>query len=275
MEINNLRWLDQLSSKFFNFLPNLIGALVVIWLGFKVVGIINKALGKFFEEKDFDPSLEAFLASLVSILLKTIILISAASMIGIETTSLVAILGAAGLAVGLALQGSMSNIAGGVLLLLFKMVRIGDYIEVNGTDGTVRKIEILNTTLTTPDNKTVIIPNDQIVTNIVTNYSKQNQRRVDVNIGISYESDLKKAKKILLRLMVKHKHALNEPSEPTVFVVELADSAVLLSGRVWVVKENYWQTKTDLLEQVKLAYDKAGIVIPYPQQDVHLFQEKK
>lgn len=220
-------------------------------------------------KKDTDPSLVSFLTSLVSIGLKALLLISVAEMVGIQTTSFIAILGAAGLAVGLALQGTLANFAGGVLILLFKPYKVGHLIEAQGHTGWVKEIQIFVSILTTPDNKTVIIPNGAISNGNITNYSTLGQIRVDLVMGISYESDIRKAKSILLDVMQKHPKVLKDPA-PFVGVVELGDSSVNLAVRPHSTPEDYWTVYFDIYEEGKIALDESGITIPFPQVDVHM-----
>lgn len=249
--------------------PKIVYALAVLVIGFWFVNILKRTITKRFMKRKSDLSLNHFLTSLVSITLKVLILITVASMLGIATTSFIAILGAAGLALGLALQGSLANFAGGVLILMFKPFKVGDYIAAQGFDGTVRKIEIFNTTLTTVDNKTIIIPNGKLSNEVVTNYSTEKLRRVDLKFGIGYGDDIKKTKKTLDSIIAKHKLILKDP-EPFVRLGELADSSVNFIVRVWVKTEDYWTVNFDLKESVKIEFDKAKISIPYPQMDVHL-----
>ena len=198
-------------------------------------------------------------------------LISVASMIGIETTSFIAILGAAGLAIGLALQGSLGNFAGGVLVLLFKPFKVGDFIDAQGVAGTVSEIQIFNTIIKTPDNKVIIVPNGAVYNGVITNFSKEATRRVDFVFGIGYGDDIKKAKEVIARLVDADERAMKDPA-PTIVVSELADSSVNISCRVWVNASDYWGVFFDLTENVKLTFDAEGISIPFPQQDVHMHQ---
>ena len=192
-------------------------------------------------------------------------------MLGIQMTSFIAILGAAGLAVGLALQGSLANFAGGVLILLFKPFKVGDFIDAVGFSGTVKEIQVFSTKMTTPDNKTIIIPNGNLANSSMTNYSTQTQRRVDFVFGIGYNDDIKKAKSVINELIYKDERILKDP-EPLVVVSELGDSSVNLTVRVWSKSADYWGIFFDMQESVKLKFDEQGISIPYPQQDVHLYK---
>ena len=193
-------------------------------------------------------------------------------MIGIETTSFIAVLGAAGLAIGLALQGSLSNFAGGVLVLMFRPYKVGDFIDAQGVMGTVHEIQIFNTILKTPDNKVIIVPNGAISNGIITNFSMEATRRVDFVFGIGYSDDIAKAKATIERLISEDGRALSDP-EPQIVVSELADSSVNITTRVWVNASDYWGLFFDLTEKVKLTFDQEGISIPFPQRDVHVIQE--
>ena len=195
------------------------------------------------------------------------------SLVGIPMTSFIAILGAAGLAVGLALSGTLQNFAGGVMLLIFKPFNVGDFIEAQGFMGVVREIQIFNTILKTPDNKTIIIPNGGLSTGPMTNFSTEPTRRVDFSFGIGYSDDIDKAKSIIDGLIKNDNRILADP-EPFIAVGELADSSVNFTVRVWVISEDYWGVHFDMIESVKKAFDKGGVSIPFPQTDVHLYQDK-
>jgi small conductance mechanosensitive channel len=241
--------------------------LVFTWFGVFIRGI-DVAM----KHNKVDESLRGFLESLFTIGLKALIIISVATMIGIQMTSFVAIIAAAGLAVGLALQGSLSNFAGGVLILLFKPFQVGDFIDTGSHMGTVKKIQIFNTILKTPDNKTVIIPNGDLSNGALTNFSTEKTRRVDFVFGIGYDDDLLKAKKVLEKLTEEDDRILKDPA-PQVVVGELADSSVNFTVRAWVNSEDYWGVFFDMQEKVKLTFDKEKISIPYPQTDIHLYKK--
>lgn len=249
--------------------PSFILAIITLIIGLWVINRTSRISKNVLDRKNTDPSLVTFLTSLVGIGLKILLLISVAGMVGIQTTSFVAILGAAGLAVGLALQGTLGNFAGGVLILLFKPYKVGQLIEAQGHTGWVKEIQIFVTILTTPDNKTVIIPNGAISNGNITNYSTLGKIRIDMVFGISYESDIKKAKAILEKVMSDHPKALHDPA-PFVGVVGLGDSAVNLAVRPYSVPEDYWTVYFDVYERGKIALDEAGITIPFPQMDVHM-----
>jgi small conductance mechanosensitive channel len=249
-------------------------AIATLIIGFIIINAFVKFLKKTLQKREVDPSLIPFTASLANVLLKLMLLISVASMVGIQTTSFVAVLGAAGLAVGLALQGSLANFAGGVLILLFKPFKVGDVIEAQGFIGIVKGIQIFNTIMNTFDNKKIIIPNGALSSGAITNFSAEDIRRVDMEFGIGYDDDIKKAKKILADLIAADERVLNEPAEPFIALKELGDSSVNFVVRVWSKAEDYWGIYFDMQENVKLTFDKEGISIPFPQRDVHLYTEK-
>ncbi|MDP8240563.1 MAG: mechanosensitive ion channel [Candidatus Hatepunaea meridiana] len=251
--------------------PKLLLAILTLIIGSWAIKILVKVLRKSMRSMDVDVSMRRFLLSIVSILLKVVLLISVMSMIGVQMTSFIAILGAAGLAVGLALQGSMSNFAGGVLITLFKPFKVGDVIEAQGYIGSVHEIQIFNTILKTPDNKTIVIPNGGLSNGSLTNYSSEPTRRVDLTIGIGYDDDIKKAKEVIDGLIEKDTRILKEPA-PFIRVAELGDSSVNFAVRVWCNSADYWNIFFDLTEQIKLAFDTNGISIPFPQSDVHVYK---
>lgn len=252
--------------------PKVLGALVVLILGLLLISWITKLLRKGFIKAKVDETLVPFLASMVNITLKALLIISVASMVGIATTSFIAVLGAAGLAIGLALQGTLGNLAGGVMILLFKPYKTGDLIEAQGFLGLVEEIHIFITKLRSPQNELIIIPNGAISNGSIKNYTETGARRVDCTIGISYDSDIKKAREVLMGVMSAHEKVLQDPA-PAVSVSELADSSVNLAVRPWVKPEDYWDVYFYIYEEGKLALDKNDITIPFPQQDVHLIQK--
>ncbi|GBE30766.1 MAG TPA: mechanosensitive ion channel [Bacteroidetes bacterium] len=252
------------------YLPKVALALLTLIVGFWIIGAILKGMRKGLDARQMDPSLGRFLASVIGVLLKLTLLVMVASMVGIQTTSLVALVGAAGLAVGLALQGTLANFAGGVLILMFKPFKVGDWIDAQGYSGTVNEIQIFQTVLKTPDNKTIIIPNGSLSNGNITNYSSEPLRRVDFNFGIGYGDDISKAKEVLLKIANADKRVLQDPSAPFAGVKEHGDSAVVITLRVWVDAGDYWGLYYDFMETVKVTFDAEGISIPYPQQDVHM-----
>jgi small conductance mechanosensitive channel len=265
-------YVDTAIEMAMNYGPKLILALVVLIVGLWIIKRVTNLMGKALERAETEPTLARFLGSLVSIILKALLLISVASMIGIETTSFIAILGAAGLAIGLALQGSLANFAGGVLVLLFRPFKVGDFVEAQGVMGTVNSIQIFNTIIKTGDNKVIIVPNGAISNGIITNYSQEATRRVDFVFGIGYDDDIAKAKAILERLVTEDERTLKDPAH-LIVVSELADSSVNFTVRVWVNAADYWPMFFGMTEKVKLAFDAEGVSIPYPQTDVHLHNQ--
>jgi small conductance mechanosensitive channel len=259
----------QAISLLMAYLPRLVLAIVVLLVGLWIIRVTVRVLQRGMAAKEMDATLQRFLGSLVGISLKVMLLISIASMVGIATTSFIAVLGAAGLAVGLALQGSLANFAGGVLIMIFRPYKVGDFIDAQGHAGTVREIQIFNTILKTPDNKTIIIPNGAISNGSVVNISTEPTRRVDMVFGISYDDDIKKVKNILQKIIDRDSRILKEPA-PAILVSELADSSVNFTLRVWCNAGDYWGIYFDMHEIVKLEFDKEGVSIPYPQQDIHL-----
>lgn len=256
-----------------NFTPRLFMAIIILIVGLWMVNILSKVIKKAMQRSDIDLSLQSFLSSFVSILLKILIFISVAGMLGIEMTSFIAILGAAGLAIGLALQGSLANFAGGVLILLFKPFKVGDFIEIQNHSGSVKEIQIFSTVLTTPDNKTIIIPNGNLSNNSIVNYSQQENRRVDFTFGTGYNDDILKTKNILQQIIENEAKILSDPA-PFIGLAELAESSVNFTVRVWCKSSDYMYVFFTIQEKVKLAFDQNGISIPYPQQDIHLYKHE-
>lgn len=272
MGMQNLEvYKEMLLTKLMAYGPKAIAALVVLFIGIRIINFIGKSVSKGMARSKMDVSLNSFLTSLLSWGLKIMLTISVASMVGIETTSFVAIIGAAGLAVGLALQGTLSNFAGGVLILIFKPFKVGDLIKSQGIFGRVEEIQIFITKVVTPENKTVILPNAKISGESLVNYTEKGELRVDLTIGVAYDSDLKKAKEVLLEAMLKNEKVLKSPA-PMVAVSNLGDSSVDLAVRPWATPDEYWDVYFEVLEEGKQALDAANIVIPFPQRDVHMIQ---
>ena len=247
----------------------LVYAIVVLMIGLWIIKKITNALKGLMVKRNFDASLVPFLTSMIGGLLKVLLIITAMSMLGIEMTSFIAILGAAGLAVGLALSGTLQNFAGGVMLLVFKPFKVGDFIEAQSYTGVVKEIQIFITILTTPDNKTVIIPNGPLSNGAMINYSTQETRRVDWTFGIGYGDKAEDARKILMELMNADERILQDP-EPFVGLKELGDSSVNFATRAWVKGEDYWGVFFDMNNNVYNAFNEKGINIPFPQMDVHV-----
>lgn len=247
----------------------LIGAIIVLIIGLWVIKVIVRSLDKAVSKKVDDPSLAGFIKSLASILLKIMLVISIMTMVGIQMTSFIAILGAAGLAVGMAMSGMLQNFAGGVMVLIFKPFEVGHYITALGHSGTVKEIQIFNTILNTPDNRIIIIPNGKLYSESIVNFSKEATRRVDFTFGISYDDDIDKAKEILTSIVESNELILKDPA-PFIALSEMADSSVNLVVRAWVEAPNYWSVFFDTNEIVFKEFNKQGINIPYPQMDVHV-----
>ena len=251
------------------FLPNLITAAIILLVGLWIIRIINKAVHRFFERKDYDLTLETFLQSLIKNGLKLLLFVLVVMQLGVPGSSLVAMVGAAGLAIGLALQGSLANFAGGVLILLFKPFKVGDFISAQGVDGTVKEISIFTTKRNTFGNQVAIIPNGQLSNNNIINFNAENTRRNKIDVGIGYGSNIKKAKDILLEICAADERILKDPA-PEVYVGALADSSVNLTLRFWAKNENFWAAHFHVMETLKLRFDAEGIEIPFPQRDIHM-----
>jgi small conductance mechanosensitive channel len=269
MDLNMNNILEKSGQILIEYGPKLVGAIIVWIIGSIVIKTISKAFIRVLNKRDMDESLKPFLKSLVSILLKVLLVISVLGMLGVEMTSFIAILGAAGLAVGMALSGTLQNFAGGVVILLFKPFKVGDFIDAQGHKGTVKEIQIFNTILTDFDNKTIILPNGGLSTSSMVNYSTEPIRRVDWTFGIGYGDSVDTAKKVLGELIKNDKRILNEPA-PFIAVSGLGDSSVNFTVRAWAQGADYWGVFFDMNENVYNAFNKEGLNIPYPQMDVHL-----
>ncbi|MEM7500965.1 MAG: mechanosensitive ion channel domain-containing protein [Pseudomonadota bacterium] len=250
---------------------NLITAIVIFIVGRTIARMLSGAARKVMQRQEVDKILESFVSSLLYWALMTIVIIAAIDRLGVQTTSLIAVMGAAGLAVGLALQGSLSNFAAGVLIVLFRPYRVGDFIEAAGVAGVVLHVQILTTVLKTGDNKQIIIPNSEVMSSIITNYSANDTRRVDLTIGVSYDDNLDRVRTTLLEIVKADQRVLTDP-ECVIAVSELADSSVNFVVRPWVRTEDYWAVYFGLTETIKKRFDAEGISFPYPQQDVHIHQ---
>ena len=249
----------------------IIAALAILSLGRWLAKFINGAIKKAMLKKGVEPTLIAFTADLAYFALLVFVVIAALGQLGIQTTSFIAVIGAAGLAIGLAFQGSLANFAAGFLMIIFRPFKVGDYIEGAGVGGTVEKILIFTTQLQTPDNKTIIIPNSKLTGDNIVNYSIKGTRRVDLIFGISYQDDIDTAKKIMSDVIAADDRILKDPP-PKIVVVELADSSVNFAVRPWVKSEDYWNVRCDLIETIKKQFDKTGISIPFPQRDMHVYK---
>lgn len=253
----------------FKEVPKIIIALIVLWIGLKLIKLVVKAMKKMLDRRNVEVSLQSFLLSMTDIALKAMVVIAVLGMVGIQTTSFIAVLGAAGLAVGMALQGTLQNFAGGVIILLLKPFKVGDYIDSAGVQGTVKHIQIFNTIVETPDKKMVIAPNTDLATKTLVNYSRSENRRVDIKVGIAYGESVDSARTALLELAKSYSKVIEEPA-PMVVVTALADSAVSLELRVWVKNADYWDTFFYLNQAVYDKLNAVGISIPFNQMDVHI-----
>jgi small conductance mechanosensitive channel len=266
-------YLDKITDFGFEYAPKLIGGLIVLFVGLWITKLITKGVGKSLAKSSIDQSLVPFLKSLTNIILKALLIITVMGMIGIEMTSFVAIIGAAGLAVGLALSGTLQNFAGGVIILIIKPFKIGDFIEAQGFAGTVKEINIFSTLLNTPDQKLVIIPNGPLSTGALINYSAEPLRRVDWTFGIAYGDDVENFKKAINQFIAEDDRILKDPAG-FIGLSELADSSVNFAVRVWVDSPNYWGVFFDMNEKVYTKFPDYDLNIPFPQMDVHVQSNK-
>ena len=261
--------LDQMKEFLLVKAPHYFVALAILVVGWILINIFVSVFKSTLSKRKVDPTLVPFISSLLNAILKVALVISVAAKVGIQTTSFVAILGAAGLAVGLALQGSLSNFAGGVLILLLKPFKVGNFIEACGHSGTINEIQIFHTIMLTTDNKTIILPNGSLANGPIVNFSTQPTRRMDIVFGISYGDDFNKAKELIKGLLDNDQRVLNTP-EYFVRVVELADNSVNIQVRAWVDSADYWAVRLDLIENTKITFDREGVSFPFPQRDVTL-----
>ncbi|MEM9207851.1 MAG: mechanosensitive ion channel domain-containing protein [Pseudomonadota bacterium] len=246
-------------------------AILIFYIGRAIARALSNGTRKVLASREVDKILETFISNLVYWALLVVVIIAAIDRLGIETTSLIAVMGAAGLAVGLALQGSLSNFAAGVLIVIFRPYRVGDFVEAAGISGSVEQVQILTTILKTPDNKQIIVPNSSIMSSIITNFSANDTRRVDLTIGVSYDDDLDQVQKTLREIVDADERILKDPA-CVIRVHELADSSVNFVVRPWVASGDYWNVYWDLTETIKKRFDQDGISFPFPQQDVHIHQ---
>jgi len=260
---------NQVSELLSSFGLSLFIALTILIVGRQVVKIVIKLISSALERSNTEDTVRIFVTNLLNTLLMIVVFIAAINQLGIQTTSIIAVLGAAGLAIGLALQGSLSNFAAGILIVIYRPYKVGDYIQADNHLGTVDDIQIFSTVLKTPDNKLVIVPNGSIMNGSIVNFSNQDKRRVDIIASCSYEDDIDKVKSVLADILSQDDRILSEP-EPRIAVSELADSSVNLIVRPWVKNSDYINVYYSLLEEIKKRFDKEGISIPYPQSDVHI-----
>ena len=249
----------------------ILAALLIFLIGRWVAKMVRNAVKRVMTGRGLDPMLVGFLGAILYSILLVAVIIAAVGQLGIQTTPLVAVLGAAGLAVGLALQNSLGNFASGVMLVLFRPFTKGDFVEAGGTAGTVDEVGIFTTVLNTPDNRRIIVPNGQITNDTITNFSAYDTRRIDLVIGVGYGDDLKKARETIDRTIRGHDKVLDEP-EPAILLMELADSSVNFAVRPWVKSADYWVARSELMEEIKAALEQAGCQIPFPQRDIYVHQ---
>jgi small conductance mechanosensitive channel len=263
------KWLTNNSDLLVQYGVNIISAVLILFIGNIIVKAVANSVSKVLEKKNMDKAVVEFVHGLVRYLLFVIVLIAALGRVGVQTASVVAVIGAAGLAVGLALQGSLSNFAAGVLIVAFRPFKSGDYVEIGGVAGSVEAIQIFQTVLKTPDNKMVVVPNSGVIGSPITNYSRHETRRVDLVIGVSYSADLKQTKQVIRDVLEKDTRILKDP-DIQIGVLALADSSVNFVVRPWCKTADYWDVYFDSTQAIKEALDEAGIEIPFPQMDVHL-----
>jgi len=259
-----------LSDVVFKNIPQILVALVVLIVGLKLIKLLSKVMNKTYQRHKVDPSLQQFLNSLIEIILKVLLVLTVMGIIGIKMTSFIAILGAAGVAIGMALQGTLQNFAGGVIILLLRPFKVGDYIEQGSYAGFVEAIQIFCTTLRTYDNRYIIVPNTELATKSMVNHFNLPQRRITVKVGIAYGESVDKAREVMLQVANSHPMVLKDPKEPSVCVAELGESAVNLELYLWALPENYWTVTFAMNENVYKAFMEAGIEIPFNQLDVHV-----
>ncbi len=263
---------NSLLQQFLDYSPTLLLALLTLLIGLWLIRLIIRSLDRLLQQKEVDETLRPFLNKLTNVLLKVLLFISIAAMVGIETTSFIAIIGAAGLAVGLALQGSLSNFASGVLLLTLRPFEVGDFITVNGYSGTVQEIQVFYTILKTPQNDRITLPNSAVSSNTVTNYTAEPVKRLDLRVGIGYDDDIDQARKVIQSVLDNESRIHKEPA-PAILVETLGDNSVNFVIRVWTDTAEVWNLKFTLTEAVKKALDEADINIPYPQRDIHIKEQ--
>ena len=259
------KYIENLKNLVIEYTPKILVALAILIIGLFAIKIVVKTFRNILKKRDVDETLQKFLGDLISWALKILLFVTVISKLGIETASFAAIIAAAGLAVGLALQGSLGNFAGGVLIMIFKPFKLGDLIEAQGEIGVVKEISIFTTKLTGLSNKEIIIPNGTLSNGNIVNYTTEGTRRVDLTIGVSYDADIKQTKEVLMNVLTAHSKVLKDPA-PAVTVAELADSSVNFAVRPWCKTEHYWDVYFEVTETVKIELDKAGIEIPYPHQ---------
>lgn len=266
------KYWEYFTNVLIEYSPRLISATILFFIGWWSIKLIKKLIMRVMLKREMEPTLSKFLADILIWTLKILLFVTVISRLGVENSSFVAIIGAAGLAIGLSLQGSLSNFAGGVLIIMFKPYKVGDFIEAQGVSGTVKQIQIFVTQLATVDNQIIFVPNGVLSNGTIINFTYATTRRADITIGISYGSNIKKAREIIYEILNNHPLILKDP-EPMVLVKDLADSSINLAVRPWSEIENFFNMRSDVLEQIKNAFDQEGIEIPFPQRDVHIKQK--
>ena len=256
------------------FLINLVAAAAIFIIGRWVAKAVHKVVVKGMQRANVEPLLVKFLGNILYALLLTFVILAAISRIGIQTASLIAVIGAAGLAVGLALQGSLANFAAGVMVIIFRPYRIGDYVEAGGVSGTVEDVQIISTELSTPDNRKIIVPNGQMMSGAVVNYSAHATRRVDLTVGVGYDDDIDTVRRVLESVVADDPRVLSEPA-PNIRMNAMGDSSITWIVRPWVQASDYWDVYWEMTEEIKRRFDREGISIPFPQRDVHLYHHAK
>jgi small conductance mechanosensitive channel len=266
-------YLGNFADRVVAFLPDLIQAIIYLVIGLLLIKLFRRFMARLMTEKKHDPTVLKFLMDLLTWTFRVLLVISVITKLGVPNSSFVAIIGAAGLAVGLSLQGSLSNFAGGILIILFKPIRVGDYIEAQGEGGTVAAIRIFNTKLVTPNNQVIYLPNGALSNGTIKNYSKESTRKAEIVLGVGYDCNLKHVKKVITEVIQKDARILKEPAAE-INIKELAASTVNVQVFVWAKNEDYWKMLSDFLENIKEAFEAAGIEMPYPQRDIHVVFDK-
>jgi len=269
MSLDGTKIMEKLIELFYSYGPKVLSAFAILFLGWIGAIIVRKIIGRIMLKSRVDQTLVSFVTNVTYVAVVAFVVIAALGELGFQTASFVAVIGAAGLAIGFALQGSLSNFASGVLMVIFKPLKIGDYVDAGGTSGVVDEVGIFSTIMKTPDNKKIIVPNSKIMSDNITNYSVNDMRRVDIVAGVSYEDNLDKVRKVIEEILSADERILKDPAW-TVAVLELADSSVNFAVRPWVKTADYWDVFFHLNETIKKRFDEEGISIPFPQTDVHL-----
>lgn len=267
-----IKYWEYFTNVLMEYSPRLISATILFVIGWWAIKLIKKVIMQVMVKREMEPTLSKFLADILIWTLKILLFVTVISRLGVENSSFVAIIGAAGLAVGLSLQGSLSNFAGGVLIIMFKPFKVGDFIEAQGVSGTVKQIQIFVTQLATVDNQIIFVPNGILSNGTIINYTYATTRRADLTIGISYSSDIKKAKDVIVEILNNHPMILKDP-EPMVLVKDLAESSINLAVRPWSAIDDFFVMRSDVLEQIRNAFNKEGIEIPFPQRELHIIQK--